>query len=47
MITAFNALLECFFTALCVAAMLLGMAKIGWFPILYMSMEEPPEEEDN
>lgn len=46
MITAFNALLECFVTGLFTALCILGLTKIGLFPMLMMIATEEEVVED-
>lgn len=45
LITAFNAVLECLVTGLFTALIILGMAKIGWLPVLFIQEVDEEEEE--
>ncbi len=47
LITAFNAVLECLVTGFFTALLLMGMAKIGWLPILLIRQFEEEQEEES
>ncbi|AUG88539.1 hypothetical protein [Pseudomonas phage TC6] len=47
MIAAFNALLECFVTGLFAALILLGLARLGYMPMLMVFQQEEKNEEDD
>lgn len=44
-LTAVNALMECFITAVFTSLLLMGIAKIGWLPILFVQQLEDEQEE--
>ncbi len=45
-LTAVNAVMECFITAVFTGLILMGMAKIGWLPILFVQELEQKEEDE-
>lgn len=45
MISAFNALLECFVTGLVTALFILLFTQIGWLPLIMFTETKPEEEE--
>lgn len=44
MIVAFNALLECLVTGFFTALILMGMSKLGWLPLMFITYDDPREQ---
>jgi hypothetical protein len=44
---ALNALMECLVTGLFTGLIIMGLVKIGWLPILFISTDEPPEDNED